>query len=67
MGMSCARFDYIFSKPIISLPEKEIRLINIKFSKSERGFYDNLFKKVKERFGEFLKAGTVMRNYVLSM
>ncbi|TPX76970.1 hypothetical protein CcCBS67573_g01768 [Chytriomyces confervae] len=50
-------------KPIISLPEKTVELVEVAFTSAEREFYKSLEEKTLLKFNAYLKAGTVMQNY----
>ncbi|KAJ3239466.1 hypothetical protein HDU81_005909 [Chytriomyces hyalinus] len=50
-------------KPIISLPEKTVELVEVAFTPAEREFYKSLEEKTLLKFNAYLRAGTVMQNY----
>jgi SNF2 family DNA or RNA helicase len=48
---------------IIKLPEKSVRLMKLEFGEAERILYRELYEYAKGKFNEFVKNGTVMKNY----
>ncbi|KAI8613212.1 SNF2 family N-terminal domain-containing protein [Chytriomyces sp. MP71] len=50
-------------RPIITLPEKRVEVVEADFSPSEREFYNSLEKKTLLKFNAYLREGTVMQNY----
>eukprot|EP00250_Pteridium_aquilinum_P018413 c24079_g1_i1 orf=750-3974(-) len=54
----------IGGEPIIKLPEKEVALEQVDFSKEERAFYTTLETQSREQFQMYAAAGTVQSNYV---
>lgn len=50
-------------KPILELPPRNVDVVHTPFSDDERGFYNALEQRTRERFNAYVKAGTVMKNY----
>ncbi|KAF9527621.1 SNF2 family N-terminal domain-containing protein [Crepidotus variabilis] len=50
-------------KPLIELPEKEVKMIKLEFSKEERDIYSMIEARNQAIFNRFLRAGTVLKNY----
>ncbi|CAA7263247.1 unnamed protein product [Cyclocybe aegerita] len=50
-------------KPLIELPEKDIRLAKLEFSQEERAIYNMLETRSQNTFNRYLRAGTVLKNY----
>lgn len=53
----------IDGKPILSLPAKEIRMVNAEFSSDEMEFYQSIESKSKIVFNKYVRAGAVGKNY----
>ncbi|RKO85206.1 hypothetical protein BDK51DRAFT_48238 [Blyttiomyces helicus] len=50
-------------RPIIEIPSRKVHMDSNIFSAPEREFYDALERQVQIEFNEYVKAGTVMKNY----
>ncbi|KZT33323.1 hypothetical protein SISSUDRAFT_1054395 [Sistotremastrum suecicum HHB10207 ss-3] len=50
-------------KMLITLPAKELSLVKLKFSDAEQDVYDFVQGKAQEKFNEFLREGTVLKNH----
>ena len=48
-------------KRLIELPEKEIKLIKLEFSKEEREIYQMVEARSQAKFNRYLRAGTVLK------
>ncbi|KII91157.1 hypothetical protein PLICRDRAFT_104830 [Plicaturopsis crispa FD-325 SS-3] len=51
-------------KRLIDLPPKEVALVKLEFSAEERTIYNMVEGKAQAQFNRFLRAGTVLKNYV---
>ncbi|GAA5974575.1 hypothetical protein JCM5350_001200 [Sporobolomyces pararoseus] len=49
-------------KPIVSLPEKKIQIVELEFSKEEREIYQALYKNAKSKFLGYQEQGNVLQN-----
>jgi SNF2 family DNA or RNA helicase len=52
--------------PIIDLPEKEVKLVKLEFSKEERDIYKTIEARNRAIFNSYLREGTVLK-YVISV
>jgi SNF2 family DNA or RNA helicase len=50
-------------KPILTLPEKTIQVVDLQFTTEERDIYTAVEMKMRVRFNKFMAKGTVMKNY----
>ncbi|RSL85901.1 DNA repair protein RAD5 [Fusarium oligoseptatum] len=50
-------------KPLVLLPPKQIEIVNVELSETERGVYDYIFNKAKRTFSQNVEAGTVMKAF----
>ncbi|KAK4119600.1 hypothetical protein N657DRAFT_581311 [Parathielavia appendiculata] len=50
-------------KPLVALPPKQIEIVDIELSKSERDVYDYIFTRAKRTFFANVEAGTVMKAF----
>ena len=50
-------------KRIVMLPPKRVETVSIQFSEAETNFYKSLYEYSKGKFNEFLRSGTVLKNY----
>jgi SNF2 family DNA or RNA helicase len=48
-------------KKLIELPEKEVKLIKLEFSKEEREIYQMVEARSQAKFNRYLRAGTVLK------
>ena len=48
-------------KRLIELPEKEVKLIKLEFSKEEREIYQMVEARSQAKFNRYLRAGTVLK------
>lgn len=48
-------------KKLIELPEKEVKLIKLEFSKEEREIYQMVEARTQAKFNRYLRAGTVLK------
>ncbi|KAL0958396.1 hypothetical protein HGRIS_000537 [Hohenbuehelia grisea] len=48
---------------LIELPEKEVALVQLEFSKEEREIYEMVERQSQQTFNRYLRAGTVLKNY----
>ncbi|EFC48881.1 predicted protein [Naegleria gruberi] len=53
----------INGKRIVMLPPKRIETVNIQFTEAESNFYKSLYEYSKGKFNEFVRSGTVLKNY----
>lgn len=61
--------DQIMGKPLIVLPEKRIRMVELEFNDEERRLYDCVESMSRDVMNRYIRQGTVMKNYssVLAM
>ncbi|RFU75298.1 dna repair rad5 [Trichoderma arundinaceum] len=50
-------------QPLVQLPPKQIDLVEVELSKTERDIYDHIFNKVKNTFAKNVEAGTVLKAF----
>ena len=50
-------------QPLVPLPPKQIDVIDVELSKTERDVYDYIFTKAKRTFNKNMEAGTVMKAF----
>ncbi|KAI6780100.1 SNF2 superfamily RAD5 protein [Emericellopsis cladophorae] len=50
-------------EPLVPLPLKQIDVVEIELSETERGVYDHIFTRAKRTFSQNLEAGTVFKAY----
>ncbi|RSL60213.1 DNA repair protein RAD5 [Fusarium duplospermum] len=50
-------------KPLVLLPPKQIEIVNVELSETERSVYDYIFNKAKRTFSQNVEAGTVMKAF----
>ncbi|KAH6603690.1 dna repair rad5 [Trichoderma cornu-damae] len=50
-------------QPLVRLPPKQIELVEVELSKTERDIYDHIFDKVKNTFAKNVEAGTVLKAF----
>ncbi|KAF5024734.1 hypothetical protein F66182_3166 [Fusarium sp. NRRL 66182] len=50
-------------KPLVLLPPKQIEIVNVELSETERDVYDYIFNKAKRTFSQNVEAGTVMKAF----
>ncbi|KAL7788358.1 SNF2 family N-terminal domain-containing protein [Trichoderma ceciliae] len=50
-------------RPLVPLPPKQIDLVEVELSKTERDIYDHIFNKVKNTFAKNMEAGTVLKAF----
>lgn len=50
-------------QPLVQLPPKQIELVEVELSKTERDIYDHIFNKVKNTFAKNVEAGTVLKAF----
>ncbi|KAL9650992.1 hypothetical protein ABK040_015095 [Willaertia magna] len=50
-------------KRIVMLPPKRIETVTLIFSEAEATFYKSLYEYSKGKFNEFVRSGTVLKNY----
>ncbi|KAH6893300.1 SNF2 superfamily RAD5 protein [Thelonectria olida] len=50
-------------KPLVPLPPKQIDIVDIELSQTEREVYDYIFTKAKRTFSQNVEAGTVMKAF----
>jgi DNA repair protein RAD16 len=51
------------AKKIINLPTKSVNIMELEFNHAERALYDSLYEFSKGKFEEFVRSGTVLKNY----
>ncbi|KAF8134681.1 SNF2 family N-terminal domain-containing protein [Mycena galopus ATCC 62051] len=54
-------------KPILTLPPKDIEIVKLQFSAEEREIYDSFEKRSKISLNKFIRAGTLVKKYVVVM
>ena len=52
-------------KKLIELPEKEVKLVKLEFSKEEREIYQMVEARSQAKFNRYLRAGTVLKYGIL--
>ncbi|PHH92000.1 hypothetical protein CDD83_9368 [Cordyceps sp. RAO-2017] len=50
-------------QPLVTLPPKEVEIVNVELSRSEREIYDYIFMKAKRTLTKNVEAGTVMKAF----
>lgn len=50
-------------EPLVPLPPKSIKIIDVELSKIERDVYDHIFTRAKRTFSNSVEKGTVMKAY----
>lgn len=50
-------------EPLVTLPPKEIEIVNVEMSKPEREIYDYIFMRAKRTLSSNVEAGTVMKAF----
>ncbi|KAF4982522.1 hypothetical protein FZEAL_1873 [Fusarium zealandicum] len=50
-------------KPLVLLPPKQIEVVEVELSQTERDVYDYIFNKAKRTFSQNVEAGTVMKAF----
>ncbi|QPG93987.1 DNA helicase rad5 [Epichloe festucae Fl1] len=50
-------------QPLVTLPPKQIDIVEVELSKPERDIYDYIFNKAKRTFSKNVEAGTVMKAF----
>lgn len=50
-------------KPLVPLPPKQVDIVKVELSETEREVYDYIFNKAKRTFSKNVEAGTVMKAY----
>ncbi|KAM5354000.1 hypothetical protein ACJ41O_000650 [Fusarium nematophilum] len=50
-------------KPLVLLPPKQIEIVDVELSQTERDVYDYIFTKAKRTFSQNVEAGTVMKAF----
>jgi DNA repair protein RAD5 len=50
-------------QPLVPLPPKQIEIVNVELSQTERDVYDHIFRRVKRTFSTNVEKGTVMKAY----
>lgn len=50
-------------KPLVPLPPKQIEIVKVELSETEREVYDYVYNKAKRTFSKNIEAGTVMKAY----
>ena len=50
-------------QPLVPLPPKQVDIVEVELSKTERDIYDYIFSKAKRTFSKNVEAGTVMKAY----
>jgi SNF2 family DNA or RNA helicase len=55
--------DLVNGKPIIELPEREVKVVKCDFDEDERAFYKALEDKIEIAVSKFQRSGTVQQNY----
>ncbi|KAK3180268.1 DNA helicase rad5 [Lecanicillium sp. MT-2017a] len=50
-------------QPLVPLPPKQIDVVEVELSKTERDVYDYIFTKAKRTFSKNMEAGTVMKAF----
>ncbi|KAJ7156150.1 SNF2 family DNA-dependent ATPase [Mycena filopes] len=50
-------------KPILTLPNKDIEIVRLKFTPEEREIYDSFEKRSKISLNRFIRAGTLVKNH----
>ncbi|KAJ4854442.1 HIRAN domain-containing protein [Trichoderma breve] len=50
-------------QPLVQLPPKQIDIVEVELSKTERDIYDHIFNKVKNTFAQNVEAGTVLKAF----
>ncbi|KAG7452506.1 uncharacterized protein BT62DRAFT_879840 [Guyanagaster necrorhizus] len=54
-------------KPILSLPPKDIAIVNLEFSEEERGLYNSFESRSKIRLSKFIRERTLVKNHAVVM
>ena len=52
---------------IVSLPEKEINIVRLPFSPSERSFYQELLQRTRTMFDDFIVQGVATHQYAVML
>ena len=55
--------DQLDGAPLITLPDRNVHVDTHSFTTAEKEFYDAIEKRVQLQFNEYMRAGTVMKNY----
>ncbi|KAL0931470.1 DNA repair protein rad5 [Colletotrichum truncatum] len=50
-------------EPLVPLPPKQIEIVDVELSETEREIYDYIFTRAKQSFRENVEAGTVMKAF----
>ncbi|KAK6720039.1 DNA helicase rad5 [Fusarium graminearum] len=50
-------------EPLVLLPPKQIEIVNVELSETERDVYNYIFNKAKRTFSQNVEAGTVMKAF----
>ncbi|KAI9159023.1 DNA repair protein RAD5 [Paramyrothecium foliicola] len=50
-------------QPLVPLPPKQVEIVDVELSKTERDVYDYIFTKAKRTFSKNMEAGTVMKAF----
>ncbi|KAF4961071.1 hypothetical protein FSARC_10305 [Fusarium sarcochroum] len=50
-------------EPLVLLPPKQIEIVDVELSETERDVYDHIFNKAKRTFSQNVEAGTVMKAF----
>lgn len=50
-------------QPLVQLPPKQIEIVDVELSQTEREVYDYIFNKAKRTFSQNVEAGTVMKAF----
>ena len=53
-------------KKLIELPEKEVKLVKLEFSKEEREIYQMVEARSQAKFNRYLREGTVLKYGIFS-
>ncbi|KAL2160442.1 hypothetical protein VTH06DRAFT_1130 [Thermothelomyces fergusii] len=50
-------------EPLVTLPPKQVEILNVELSKAERDVYDHIYTRAKRTFFANVEAGTVMKAF----